>query len=53
MYLKPETLNNLTILKSEYDEDNNLILTLSDGRVVEVVYCCYGGVSLYEKRDIK
>ena len=49
MFLKPETLNNLTILKSEYDKYDNLILTLSDGRVVEVIYCCHGGVLLSER----
>lgn len=38
-------------VKSAYkDQDDNLVIILNDETEVNVNYCCYGGVSVYEQK---
>jgi hypothetical protein len=42
-----------TILNAEYDLDDNLILTFTDGTSMRVFYSCMGGVGVSDPTEIK
>ena len=43
-----KSIKNVKLLSIEREEDGNVTLNLEDGRLIEICYYCYGGVSIYK-----